>query len=61
MKNTFWTKFDNNFFRIKDGVLLQAPMKPDDTVDIDNSKIASSLSTDLLEQINQEFGSSFKI
>jgi len=59
MKNTFWTKFDNNFFRIKDGVLLQAPVKFDDTVDIDNSNIATSLPTDLLEQINQEFRSKF--
>ena len=59
MKNTFWTKFDNNFFRIKDGVLLQAPVKYDDTVDIDHSDIARSLPTNILNKINQEFNSNF--
>jgi len=59
MRNTFWTKFDTHFYRIKDGILLQAPIKLDDTVDTDNSKIAISISTDLLNLINQEFGSNF--
>ena len=59
MKNTFWTKFDNNFFRIKDGVLLQAPIKYDDTVDIDNSDVARSLPANILNKITQEFNSNF--
>jgi uncharacterized protein YbaR (Trm112 family) len=61
MSNTFWTKFDNNFYRIKDGILLQAPIKSDDTVDIDNRKDATLVSSSILEQINKEFCSSFKL
>ena len=59
MKNTFWTKFDNNFYRPKDGILCQAPSNIDDTVDASHSENTISVSSSILKQINQEFGSEF--
>ena len=59
MNNTFWTKFDNNFYRIKDSILLQAPSNLDNTVDTSNEINSISVSYDILEQINKEFGSKF--
>ena len=57
--NTFWTKFDTYFYRIKDNTLYQAPINSDDTVDTNNSITTTSISSAILENINQEFGSKF--
>ena len=59
LQNTFWTKFDDNFYRIKDGIFLQASSNADDTVDTDFSENITSISSAILEQINNEFGSDF--
>jgi len=57
--NTFWTKFDNNFYRLKNGILCQAPSNIDNTVDVNHSENTTSVSSAILEQINSEFGSEF--
>ena len=57
--NTFWTKFDDTFFRIKDNKLYQASLHEDNTVDTNSSTITTSISSAILEEINQEFGSNF--
>ena len=59
LQNTFWTKFDNEFYRIKDGTLLQAPSNEDNTVDTINETNTVSISSSILDQINLEFGSKF--
>ena len=59
LQNTFWTKFDDNFYRIKDTILLQAPSNADNTVDINLSENTTSITSTILEQINSEFGSEF--
>ena len=59
LQNTFWTKFDNNFYRLKNGALYQAPCNDDNTVDTNNLVTATSVSSAILEQINSEFGSEF--
>ena len=58
-QNTFWTKFDNEFCRIKDGILLQAPSNEDNSVDTNNEINTISISSDILDKINLEFGSKF--
>ena len=59
LENTFWTKFDNKFYRIKNDALFQAPCNDDNTVDINSSENITLISSDILEQINSEFGSEF--
>jgi len=59
LQNTFWTRFDNKFYRIKNGALYQAPCNDDNTVDINSSENITLISSDILEQINSEFGSEF--
>ena len=57
-ENTFWTKFDDTFYRIKDNKLYQAPVT-NDSIDTDNSTITTSISSAILEEINHKFGSNF--
>ena len=59
--NTFWTKFDNNYFRIKDGILKQAPTNTDGSISIENKTVVISITEDILKNINEEFGSNFNI
>ena len=59
MKNTFWTIFGENYFRIKNGVLLQAPVNSNNTVDAEHESRATSVATNILTDINNNFGSSF--
>ena len=59
--STFWTKFDNNYYRIKDGVLKQAPINTDGSVSIENKVEVVSIEEDILKNINNEFGSKFDI
>ena len=59
MENTFWTKFDNKFYRIKDDTLLETISNADGTVNYNSGKITVSISTELLKQINEKFNSKF--
>ena len=59
LKNTFWTKFDKDFYRLSNGILCQAPSNADNTVDAEHSVNTVSVSSTVLEQINNEFGSEF--
>ena len=61
MENTFWTNFDNKFYRIKDDTLLEKLSKSDGTVDYNSGKITVSISDELLKQINEKFNSKFDI
>ncbi len=46
LKNTFWTKFDNNFYRLKNGILCQALNNIDSTVDTNSEINSISVSSD---------------
>ena len=61
MENTFWTKFDNKFYRIKDDTLLETLSNTDGTVNYNSGKITVSISDELLKQINEKFNSKFDI
>ena len=54
--NTFWTKFEDNFYRLKDGKLFQASSNKDNLVDTSTKIATVSISPNILDQINQEFG-----
>ncbi len=59
MKNTFWTIFGDNYYRVKNGELLQAPVSIDNSVDVEHEINSASVPSNILEQINNEFCSSF--
>ena len=59
IQNTFWTRFDNTFYRVKNNELLQAPLNSDESVDTTNEIKVVSISSDILKLINTEFGSHF--
>ncbi len=60
MKNTFWTIFGDNYYRVKNGELLQAPVNVDNTVDAEHESQALSVSSEILTKINNDFGCCFK-
>ncbi len=59
--NTFWTKIDNSYYRIKNGILKQAPINADGSICIENKIEVVSIAEDILKNINDEFGSKFDI
>lgn len=59
--NTFWTKIDNKYYRIKDGILKETTTNEDASISIDNKTIVISITEDILKNINEEFGSNFNI
>jgi len=60
MNNTFWTIIENNYYRIHNGVLKYAPINNiDNSVIADNEANIEVISIDMLELINNEFGSNF--
>ena len=65
-KNSFWVKFEEFgfYYRVKDGILKQAPISDDSTVDtngkIEVTQIPKGIdSINFLNKINQEFGIDF--
>jgi len=66
-KNSFWVKFEEfgYYYRIKGGLLKQAPISQDGSVDIDNKTILTKLPEDFkildfTNKINQELGTNFQ-
>lgn len=66
-KNTFWKKFEELgfYYRVQGGILKQAPIKPNNEIDIDQNIIVKNISYNLqalniLEKINHEFGTNFQ-
>ena len=59
MENTFWTQFGDQFYRIKDDVLLEASSESDGTVDTNSSIIPVTICSEILDQINKKFNSKF--
>ena len=66
-RNSFWVKFQQSgfYYRVKDGILKQAPIKENGEVDIDKKVIVKNIDTTLkdlniLDKINQEFGANFQ-
>ena len=65
-KNSFWVKFEEFgfYYRIKEGILKQAPISDDGTVDSNNKIEVTQIpkgidSINFLNKINQEFGINF--
>lgn len=64
--NSFWVKFEEFgfYYRVKDGMLKQAPINDNGTIGIDDkvviTDISNNIGLDLLDQINQEFGSDLR-
>jgi len=58
MINSFWTLIDNNYYRVKDGILLKAE---DNSIDTFDQVEVELLSSTILDKINYEFGTNFKI
>ena len=62
MTNTFWTLIEDGYYRIKDGVLLYAPVcRINSSVLSHEQSIVQIISPEKLELINIEFGSKFLI
>ena len=59
IKNTFWTIIEDSYYRIQNGVLKYAPINTDKSVLTSEESEVNVISTDILELINYEFGSSF--
>ena len=65
-KDSFWKKFDefNFYYRVKNGILKQAPISKDGSVLIDEKYTVTNIPTSFIElnfidKINQEFGTNF--
>ena len=65
--NSFWVKFDEFgfYYRVKGGVLKQAPIQDNGEIDSDKKILVKYIDTNLqelniLEKINYEFGTNFK-
>ena len=48
MKNTFWTIFGDNYYRVKNAELLKAPVNDDNTVDAEHKSKALLVSSEIL-------------
>ena len=61
LQNTYWTKFEGseNYYRIYDNNLKEAPSNDDGTVCTDKAIVIEFICNDLLKNINEKFGSSF--
>lgn len=66
-KNSFWVKFEEfgYYYRVKGGLLKQAPIAQDGSVDLDNKIVLTELPEDFrnsnfTNKINQEFGTNFQ-
>ncbi len=65
-KNSFWVKFEESgfYYRVKDGILKQAPIKENGEIDIDKKVVIKNIDTELQtlnmrDKINYEFGTNF--
>ena len=65
-KNSFWVKFEESgfYYRVKDGILKQAPIKENGEIDIDKKVVVENIDTELQtlnmrDKINYEFGTNF--
>lgn len=62
MNNTFWTLIEENYYRIHNGILKQAPANElDFTINRDNEIKVEVITSEMLEKINTKFGSCFTI
>ena len=62
MYNTYWTKIDQGYYRVHNGILKYAPLKENDSsIDLDNITEIKNISEEELDRINLSLGSRFKI
>jgi len=61
MQNTFWTLIENHYYRIEEKQLKYAPINPtDNSIILEDAKLVTNISSDILDLINKEFNTNIR-